>query len=121
MPSRGSSRYTARRLRPSDSGEANWSLEQITKPLLSIGSEAFKHWRESYDKVESICKESKQNIALSWMMTVRGPTHISQTDFAVLFPKWMDLFIKTLIHPEKDIFLKIILTWGQTSSYDTNA
>jgi platelet-activating factor acetylhydrolase len=40
--------------------------EQIIKPLLSIGSETFRHWRENYNKVERTCKEAKQNIALSW-------------------------------------------------------
>lgn len=102
--------------------------QSITKPLLSIGSEAFMHWSENYDKIESICNEAKQNSALSWMMTVRGSTHMSQTDFAVLFPKWMDLFIKTLVHPQRGIyltvaptleFLKIVLHQAQTLSYDT--
>lgn len=100
--------------------------QRITKPLLSVGSEAFMHWPENYDKVEGICDEAKQNGALSWMMTVRGSTHMSQTDFAVLFPKWMDLFIKTLIHPQRGIhltvrpsleFLKIVLPRAQTLSY----
>lgn len=103
--------------------------QRITKPLLSIGSEPFMHWSENYDKVESICNEAKQNGALSWMMTVRGSTHMSQTDFAVLFPKWMDLFIKTLIHPQRGIyltvaptleFLKIVLPQAQTLPYDTS-
>ncbi|KAG6367978.1 hypothetical protein INS49_002178 [Diaporthe citri] len=62
-------------------------------------------------------------------MTVRGSTHMSQSDFAVLFPKWMDLFIKTLIHPQRGIyltvaptleFLKIVLPQAQTLSYDTS-
>lgn len=103
--------------------------QRITKPLLSIGSEAFMHWSENYEKVESICEEANQNCALSWMITVRGSTHMSQTDFAVLFPKWMDLFIKTLIHPQRGIhltvaptleFLKIVLPQRETSSYDTS-
>ncbi|KAK2596946.1 hypothetical protein N8I77_012826 [Diaporthe amygdali] len=103
--------------------------QTITKPLLSIGSEAFMHWRENYNKIEDICKEAAQNDALCWMTTVRGSTHMSQTDFAVLFPKWMDLFIKTLIHPLRGIyltiaptleFLKIVLPPTQTSSYDTS-
>lgn len=103
--------------------------QRITKPLLSIGSEAFMHWCENYNKIEDVCKEAKQNSALSWMVTVRGSTHMSQTDFAVLFPKWMDLFIKTLIHPQRGIyltvaptldFLKIVLPLTQTSSYDNS-
>lgn len=103
--------------------------QSITKPLLSVGSEAFMHWRENYDKVEDICKEATQNNTLCWMLTVRGSTHMSQTDFAVLFPKWMDLLIKTLIHPLRGVyltiaptleFLKIVLPPTQTSSYDTS-
>ena len=50
------------------------------------------HRRENYIKIEDNCKEAKQNSAFSCMMTVRGSTHMSQTDFAVLFQKWMDLF-----------------------------
>ncbi|KAI3399982.1 hypothetical protein diail_5138 [Diaporthe ilicicola] len=104
--------------------------QRITKPLLSIGSEAFMHWRDNYNEIEDICREAARNDALCWMVTVRGSTHMSQTDFAVLFPRWMDLLIKTLIHPLRGVyltiaptleFLKIVLPSTQTSSYDASS
>lgn len=60
---------------------------------------------------------------------MRGSTHMSQTDFAVLSPKWMDLFIKTLMHPSEGDTPHRSTNPGvpqdrppqrQTSSYDTS-
>lgn len=105
------------------------SEQTITKPLLSIGSEAFMHWQENYDKVTEICAEAKDGGAPCWMLTVKGSTHLSQTDFAVLYPRWLSLFMKTLINPERGIylsiaptleFLKIVLPPAQTTTYDTS-
>lgn len=105
------------------------SRQRITKPLLSIGSEAFMHWNDNYDKIDGICQEAKDSGALCWMLTVRGSTHLSQTDFAVLYPKWMSNFIKTLIHPLRGFyltiapsleFLKLVLPLQQTTTYDTS-
>lgn len=79
--------------------EAGCAEQRITKPLHLTGYETIMRWRENYNKVESICKESKQKFGPPRMMTVRGSNHMLQTDFAVLFPKWMDLFINTLTHP----------------------
>lgn len=105
------------------------SEQTITKPLLSIGSEAFMHWQANFDKVTEICKEAAQGNNLCWMLTMRGSTHLSQTDFAVLYPRWMSFLMKTLIHPFRGIyltiaptleFLKIVLPPAQTTSYDTS-
>ncbi|CAN8101330.1 unnamed protein product [Discula destructiva] len=105
------------------------SEQTISKPLLSIGSEAFMHWQDNLDKVTEICTEASQRNNLCWMMTVRGTTHLSQADFAVLYPRWMSLFLKTLINPFRGIyltiaptleFLKIVLPPAQTTSYDTS-
>lgn len=102
------------------------SEQTITKPLISIGSEAFMHWEENYNKVATICAEAKQSRALCWMLTVRGSTHLSQTDFAVLYPRFMSVFFKTLINPLRGIyltvapsleFLKIVLPPAQTTAY----
>lgn len=110
---------------PGQEGQAT-----ISKPLLSIGSEAFMHWQDNYDKLTEIGHEAKQGGALCWMLTVRGSTHLSQTDFAVLYPRWMSLLMKTLINPLRGIyltiaptleFLKIVLPPAQTSCYDTSA
>ncbi len=32
---------------------------RVQKPILSLGSEAFMHWKENYDRVESICREAR--------------------------------------------------------------
>ncbi|KUI57115.1 Platelet-activating factor acetylhydrolase 2, cytoplasmic [Cytospora mali] len=105
------------------------SEQRITKPLLSIGSEAFMHWGDNFSKIDGICKEAKDSGALCWMLTVRGSTHLSQTDFAVLYPKWMSNLVKTLIHPLRGIyltiapsleFLKLVLPPQQTTTYDTS-
>ncbi|KAF3762254.1 hypothetical protein M406DRAFT_217998, partial [Cryphonectria parasitica EP155] len=103
------------------------SEQTITKPLLSIGSEAFMHWKDNYDKVTEICTEARSGGALCWMLTVRGSTHLSQTDFSVLYPRWVSFLMKTLINPLRGIyltvapsleFLKIVLPPEQTSTYD---
>jgi len=105
------------------------SDHNISKPLLSIGSEAFMHWQDNFDKVTAICTEASQHNNLCWMLTVRGTTHLSQADFAVLYPRWMSLFLKTLVNPFRGIyltiapsleFLKIVLPPAQTTSYDTS-
>lgn len=105
------------------------SEQTISKPLLSIGSEAFMHWRNNFDKVTEICQEAAQRNNLCWMLTMRGSTHLSQTDFAVLYPRWMSLLMKTLINPLRGVyltiaptleFLKIVLPPAQTTSYDTS-
>lgn len=106
------------------------SEQTITKPLLSIGSEAFMHWEANYKKMAEVCAEAKQGSGgLCWMLTVRGSTHLSQTDFAVLYPRFMSLFIKTLVNPVRGMyltiapsleFLKIALPPAQTTAYGTS-
>ncbi|KAH8899444.1 hypothetical protein GQ53DRAFT_634513 [Thozetella sp. PMI_491] len=77
------------------------SERRVQKPVLSIGSEAFMHWKENYDRVEEVCREVRDQGALCWMTTIRGSTHLSQTDFAVLYPNWMSLFMKTIVNPRR--------------------
>ncbi|KAK3939698.1 platelet-activating factor acetylhydrolase [Diplogelasinospora grovesii] len=79
----------------------------VHKPILSLGSEAFMHWKDNFDRVEQICREARDGGALSWMTTIRGSTHLSQTDFAVLYPNWMSLFMKTIVNPKRAIHLTI--------------
>lgn len=79
----------------------------IHKPVLSIGSEAFMHWADNFDCIEQVCKEAWAAGTLSWMTTIRGSTHLSQTDFAILYPNWMSLLMKTLVNPERAIYLTV--------------
>lgn len=82
----------------------------IDKPLLSIGSEAFMHWDENLDRVARFCREAAAAAGgrgRTWMMTIRGSTHLSQTDFGVLYPMWMDLLGKTLVDPLRALYLTV--------------
>ncbi|KAK1991006.1 platelet-activating factor acetylhydrolase [Colletotrichum falcatum] len=83
---------------------------RVKKPLLSIGSEAFMHWQENFDRLVELCTEAQAEDALMWMMTIRGSTHLSQTDFAILYSTWMDLLIKTLVNPLRAIHLTVSLS-----------
>ncbi|TEA14437.1 Platelet-activating factor acetylhydrolase [Colletotrichum sidae] len=80
---------------------------RVKKPLLAIGSEAFMHWQENFDRLVDVCNEARSEDALIWMMTIRGSTHLSQTDFAILYSTWMDLLMKTLVNPLRAIYLTI--------------
>ncbi|KAF6826597.1 platelet-activating factor acetylhydrolase [Colletotrichum musicola] len=80
---------------------------RVRKPLLSIGSEAFMHWQDNFDRLVDICNEASSENALTWMMTIRGSTHLSQTDFAILYATWMNLLLKTLVDPLRAIYLTI--------------
>ncbi|GAB1310846.1 hypothetical protein MFIFM68171_01056 [Madurella fahalii] len=79
----------------------------VQKPVLSIGSEAFMHWTENFDRVEQICDEARAAGTLCWMTTIRGSTHLSQTDFAVLYPNWMSLLMKTIVNPKRAMYLTV--------------
>ncbi|KAK2747485.1 phospholipase a2 [Colletotrichum kahawae] len=80
---------------------------RVKKPLLSIGSEAFMHWQDNFDRLVEICNEAREQEALTWMMTIKGSTHLSQTDFAVLYATWMDVLMKTLVNPRRGIYLTV--------------
>lgn len=81
--------------------------QHVTKPLLAIGSEAFMHWPENFDRMAAICRDTRDAGVACWMMTVKGSTHLSQTDFAVLYPNWMSWFAKTMINPQRAILLTV--------------
>jgi platelet-activating factor acetylhydrolase len=86
-----------------DSPECN----RFQKPTLSVGSEAFMHWTECHERIQQICREARNSGALCWSMTIKGSTHLSQTDFAVLYPNWMSLMMKTMVNPKRAIHLTI--------------
>ncbi|KAH8682269.1 phospholipase A2 [Xylariales sp. PMI_506] len=95
----------------------------VRKPLLAIGSEAFMHWPENFEAVVDVCRDTRDNGAPCWMMTIKGSTHLSQTDFAVLYPRWMSWFAKNMVNPRRAVllttnasfeFLKKVLPVGHT-------
>jgi platelet-activating factor acetylhydrolase len=89
--------------RPATAGAA----QRIRKPLLSIGSEAFRHWQENKERVDQVCAEALEDGGLCWSITIRGSTHLSQTDFAVLYSGWMSWLMKTIVHSQRAIFLTV--------------
>ncbi|KAI1455904.1 platelet-activating factor acetylhydrolase, isoform II-domain-containing protein [Annulohypoxylon moriforme] len=81
--------------------------QSLHKPLLGINSEAFMHWPENFRRLNDIAKEAKDGGAFCWMMTIRGSTHLSQTDFAILYPQWMSIFMKTMVNPRRAVYLTV--------------
>ncbi|KAI5865859.1 platelet-activating factor acetylhydrolase, isoform II-domain-containing protein [Durotheca rogersii] len=81
--------------------------QSLRKPLLAVNSEAFMYWAENFERLGDIASEAKSGGAACWMMTVKGSTHLSQTDFAVLYPRWVSLFMKTLVNPRRAVYLTV--------------
>ena len=55
-------------------------------PVLAINSEAFMYWESNFDVVHHVAKEAMDQDAPAWVLTVKGTIHISQSDFALLYP-----------------------------------
>ncbi|KAM0485211.1 hypothetical protein ACHAPX_001195 [Trichoderma viride] len=97
--------------------------ERITKPIISISSEVFMHWKENFEKVVEFSNEARDSGTLCWMLTIVGSTHLAMTDLAVLYPQWMSILMKSMVDPLRAVsltttasleFLKIILPPEQT-------
>jgi platelet-activating factor acetylhydrolase len=71
----------------------------VSKPIIAICSEAFIHWTDNYKHVVSFCNEARESNALCWMLTLAGSTHFAMTDFAVLYPHWMSIYMKSMVDP----------------------
>jgi len=83
------------------------SGETVKKPLMSISSEAFMHWKENFESIVGICEEARDSGALCWMMTIAGSTHLVMTDFAVLYRRWMTILTKSMVHPLRAFYLTV--------------
>ncbi|KAI3324716.1 hypothetical protein HD806DRAFT_53558 [Xylariaceae sp. AK1471] len=81
--------------------------ESLQKPILAINSEAFMHWTDNFQRLVDICKEARSNNAPCWMLTIKGSTHLSQSDFGVLYPRWMSLLMKTIVNPRRAVYLTV--------------
>lgn len=82
----------------------------LTKPIMAVSSEAFMHWKDNYDQVVSFCKEARDNAAPCWLFTLAGSTHLAMTDLAVLYPHWMTLLMKSMVDPERAVYLTTALS-----------
>ncbi|KAA8632438.1 hypothetical protein SMACR_05168 [Sordaria macrospora] len=88
---------------PEDSSEEH----KIRKPILALGSEAFMHWKDNFKRVEKLCLEAREAGVPAWMTTIRGSVHLAAADFAVLYPNWMSLLMKSLVNPKRAIQLHV--------------
>ncbi|KAK5112803.1 hypothetical protein LTR85_011137 [Meristemomyces frigidus] len=82
---------------------------RIHTPLLAVNSEAFTYWPSNFELVESLIKEAQAEPepAPSWLMTLRGTVHISQSDFSLLYPKVCSFFLKMVANPRRALDLNI--------------
>jgi len=80
---------------------------RIHAPLLGINSEAFMYWHENFEVAEKVIDEARQQQHPSWLLTVRGTVHISQSDFCILYPHLAGGVMKTTIDPVRAIDVNI--------------
>ncbi|KAH9894534.1 platelet-activating factor acetylhydrolase, isoform II-domain-containing protein [Xylariomycetidae sp. FL2044] len=86
-------------------GDSTWS--SLQKPTVVIMSEAFTHWSENFQSLMGLGREARERGIPYWMLTIRGSTHLSQTDFGILYPKMMSFLAKTTVHPRRAIYITI--------------
>ncbi|CAJ2500428.1 Uu.00g032810.m01.CDS01 [Anthostomella pinea] len=79
----------------------------LQKPILMINSEAFMHWPENFQRLDDIGREARDGGALCWMLTIKGSAHLSQSDFALLYPHWISLLMKAVTDPRRAIYLTV--------------
>ena len=99
---------------------------RIHTPLLGINSEAFMYWASNFDAALSLVKEAASNqpeppphyppeivhppalnSKLSWLLTIRGTVHISQSDFPILYPRLCSSLLKVTADPKRALDLNI--------------
>lgn len=82
---------------------------RIRAPLLAINSEAFTYWPSNFDLVKSLVEEAQDepNPKPSWLVTLRGTVHISQSDFSIMYPHLCSLFLKAVANPKRALDLNI--------------
>lgn len=80
---------------------------RINVPLLGINSEAFMYWSDNFSAATRVCDEAKMHGSMAWLLTVRGTVHISQSDFAILYPHIASVVLKQTIDPRRAIDVNI--------------
>lgn len=88
---------------------ADQKASRIRAPLLAINSEAFTYWPSNFDLVKSLVEEAQDepNPNPSWLVTLRGTVHISQSDFSIMYPHLCSLFLKAVANPKRALDLNI--------------
>ncbi|KAJ9646328.1 hypothetical protein H2201_007873 [Coniosporium apollinis] len=83
---------------------------RIHCPLLGINSEAFMYWPSNFNAVHALIDEAKKHAAPSWLLTVRGTIHVSQSDFSILYPKTCAMLLKMTANPKRALDLNVSAT-----------
>ena len=82
---------------------------RIHTPVLAINSEAFTYWPSNFELIDSLVKEAQDSPVPcpSWLLTVRGTVHVSQSDFSLMYPNLCSLFLKEIANPRRALDLNI--------------
>ena len=91
--------------RPADSDPEH----RIKAPIIAINSEAFTYWPSNFELVEKLVKEAQAEPkpCPSWLVTLRGTVHVSQSDFSLLYPNVCSIFLKMIANPRRALDLNI--------------
>ncbi|KAK3076338.1 hypothetical protein LTS18_013287, partial [Coniosporium uncinatum] len=89
---------------------------RIHTPLLGINSEAFMYWPSNFKAVTSLMEEAQAQNAPTWLLTVRGTVHVSQSDFSILYQHICAVTMKMTANPKRALDINI----GATLEYLTN-
>ncbi len=89
--------------------ETEPSQHRIRAPLLAINSEAFTYWPSNFELVEELVREAQEDPdpKPSWLLTLRGTIHVSQSDFSIMYPHVCSLFLKMVANPKRALDLNI--------------
>jgi len=88
---------------------------RIHTPLLGINSEAFMYWPSNFKAVTSLMEEAQAQNAPTWLLTVRGTVHISQSDYSILYRHLCAVLMKMTANPKRALDINI----GATLEYLT--
>lgn len=81
----------------------------IRVPLLAISSEAFMWWAGNFRGARAIAESALAAGNLSWLLTIRGSIHLSQTDIPILYPRVCSTLLKARILPKRAVDLNVTL------------
>ena len=81
--------------------------DPIRVPLLAINSEAFMYWSDNFSIAKSMAEAAASGDNLSWLLTIQGSIHISQTDIPVLYPRTCSALLKMTVAPKRAISLNV--------------
>jgi platelet-activating factor acetylhydrolase len=89
--------------------DENAPQHRIHAPIIAINSEAFTYWPSNFKLVESLIDEAESEPfnCPSWLLTLRGTVHVSQSDFSLLYPNVCSIFLKQLANPKRALDLNI--------------